>query len=150
MTVYLAQHYAGGRILEDGFTTHTNANSLESEAGIDFKNMIREDSGNAWIQSLRAPAEMVDWIIVNPGNPNDLIARHIDVHSQAFLSQFTLTVREADGLSLYHHNGLAPLPTRPISLDLFAAHQLCPTSTPGSGSDSIALIWGGSMDKIYR
>lgn len=146
VTVYLAQHYAGGRILEDNVTPHADA--LVSEAGIDFKNMVREDSGALWNEALRAPATMVDWIIVNPSNFNDRVARQIDLNSQAFLSQFTLTVREASGLSLFHRNGLAPLPTLPIPPDLLAAHHLCRTSAPSSNSSRAIVPSNGSMDAV--
>jgi len=128
ITVYLAQHYAGGRILEDA-----NAFSIaESEAGIDLKNTIYEGSTELWQKALNDPASMVEWIIVSPDAPDDPIAKRIDLESPAFLSQFTLVVQERDSiaysvyhLSLYHRNGRSPLPARPIPSNLLTDHRLC-------------------------
>ncbi len=128
ITIYLAQHYDGGRILED-------ANAFlvtESEAGIDLKNTIYEGSTELWKKALNDPASMVEWIMVSPDAPNDPIAKHIDLESPAFLSQFTLLVQERDSiaysvyhLSLYHRNGRSPLPARPIPSSLLTDHRLC-------------------------
>jgi cellulose synthase/poly-beta-1,6-N-acetylglucosamine synthase-like glycosyltransferase len=133
ITVYLARHYDGGRILED-------ANSVriaESEAGIDLKNTIYEGSSELWKKALNDPASMVEWIIVPAGVQNsviglpvqdDPIAESIDLKSQAFLSKFTLVVQEpyAPFLRLYQRNGHSPLPTRPIPASLLTDHRLCP------------------------
>ncbi len=126
--VYLAQHYNGGRIMEDTYTAQTNA--LGSEAYIDFKNMVYEGSGQLWNVALQRPASVVDWIIVNPQEPNDLVAQQIQASKGAFLSQFTLLLHESDGLNLYHRNGLPPLPTRPVSSSVLTAHRLCRPSGP--------------------
>ncbi len=128
ITVYLAQHYDGGRILEDA-----NAFSIaESEAGIDLKNTIYEGSTGLWEKALNDPASMVEWIIVSPDAPDDPIAKHIDLENPAFLSQFTLVVQERDSiayshyhLSLYHRNGRSPLPARSIPSSLLTDHRLC-------------------------
>lgn len=133
ITVYLAQHYAGGRILED-------ANSVriaEAEAGIDLKNTIYEGSGELWKKALNDPASTVEWIIVPSGVQksviglpvqDDPIAKGIDLKSPAFLSEFTLVVQEpyAPFLRLYHRNGGTPLPARPIPSSLLIDHRLCP------------------------
>ncbi len=107
ITVYLAQHYDGGRILEDANAVYIS----ESEAGIDLKNTIYEGSGGLWKKALGDPASMVEWIIVSPDALNEPIAKHIDLKSPAFLSQFTLVVQEPDSInySLYHL-GPSPLP----------------------------------------
>lgn len=123
LVVYLAEHYTGGRILEDTYSAGTY--SLDADVGVDFKNVIYEGSGEFWDQALRNPAAMVDWVIANPRDGGDLVARHIDVASQAFLSQFSLVAQEQGGLSLYHRNGLPPLPTRLVSPDLLTVHRLC-------------------------
>jgi len=128
ITIYLAQHYDGERILEDA-----NAFLItESEAGIDLKNTIYEGSTGLWKKALNDPASMVEWIMVSPDAPNDPIAKHIDLESPAFLSQFTLVVQERDSisygvyhLSLYHRNGRSPLPARPIPSSLLTDHRLC-------------------------
>jgi hypothetical protein len=70
--IFLAQHYEGGRILEDLYDTKIDA--LNPEAGIDFKNVVYEGSDRLWHQSLRDPASMVNWIIVNPADRHDLVA----------------------------------------------------------------------------
>ncbi len=121
ITIYLAQHYAGGRILEDVNAFPIN----EADIGIDLKGTIYEGSGELWRKALNDPASVVDWIIVQPKIKNDLIASHIDLKSPEFLSQFTLVVQQWDGLSLYHRNGRSPLPTRPIPSSLLTDHRLC-------------------------
>ena len=122
--VYLVEHYNGGRILQDTYSTTTE---LAAEVGIDFKNVVYEGSGALWQQALRSPASVVDWVILNPDNGSDLVAQHINVKSAAFTSQFALVASEPNGLSLYHRIGLPPLPTRPVPASLLTPHQLCGT-----------------------
>src|SRR6266496_4744074 len=128
MAFYLAQHYDGGRILEDANASDIN----ESEIGIDLKNTIYEGSAELWKKALNDPASMVEWIIVSPDAPDDPIAKRIDLESPAFLSQFTLVVQERDSIAyshyylrLYHRNGRSPLPARPIPSSLLTDHRLC-------------------------
>jgi hypothetical protein len=121
ITIYLAQHYAGGRILEDVNAFPIN----EADIGIDLKDTVYEGSGKLWKKALHDPASVVDWIIVPSEIKNDLIAGHIDLESPAFLSQFTLVVQQPDSLRLYHRNERSPLPTRPIPSSLITDHQLC-------------------------
>jgi cellulose synthase/poly-beta-1,6-N-acetylglucosamine synthase-like glycosyltransferase/transposase len=123
ITVYLAQHYDGGRILEDEDAFRIS----ESEAGIDLKNTVYEGSTELWKKALNDPASTVEWIIVPSRVPSDPIVKHIDLASPAFLSQFTLVVEQQDQfrLSLYHRKGLPPLPTRAIPSSLLADHRLC-------------------------
>ena len=117
--IFLAQHYGGGRILEDLYDTKIDA--LNPEAGIDFKNVVYEGSGRLWQQSLRNPASMVNWIIVNPADQHDLVAQRL---TPAFNAQFTRDIEEANGLSLFHRNGLS-FPTRPVPTFLLTEHTLC-------------------------
>ena len=125
--IFLAQHYEGGRILEDLYDTKIDA--LNPEAGIDFKNMVYEGSGRLWQQSLRDPASMVNWIIVNPADQHDLVAQRL---TPAFNAQFTRDIEEANGLSLFHRNGLS-FPTRPVPTFLLTEHTLC-TDANAAGS----------------
>ena len=127
VVVYLAQHYDGGRILSDTFTSGTNALGLE--VGVDFKNVVYEGSGDLWTQALANPTAVVDWIEVNPTNLYDSVAKHISVKSPPFLSQFTLVVQEESGLSLYHRNGLSPLLTNPLPPGLLTEHRFCGTNS---------------------
>ncbi len=122
VVVYLVQHYDGGRIMEDTFTSTT---SLPSEVGVDFKDIVYEGSGDLWKQALQDPSSEVSWILANPTNAGDLVAQHIDVTNQQFLSEFTPVVQQGDGLILFHHNGLRPLPTKSITPGLLTAHRLC-------------------------
>jgi hypothetical protein len=121
ITIYLAQHYAGGRILEDVNAFPVN----EADIGIELKDAIYEGSGDLWQRALKDPASVVDWIIVPTGLQNDLITSHINIESPGFLSHFTLVVQQSDGRRLYHRNGLSPLPTRPIPSSLLTDHRLC-------------------------
>jgi len=125
INIYLAQHYNGGRILEEIFNSPVDG----SEATFDFKNIIWEGSYQIWSKALANPSAMVDWIIVNPESPTDLVAQHIHLKSSIFQSQFTLVLQEPSGLRLYHKNGLPPLPTRPIPSYLLTKHQLCDAGT---------------------
>jgi hypothetical protein len=127
IVVYLAQHYNGGRILTDTFTSGTNALGLE--VGVDFKNVVYEGSSDLWTQALANPTAVVDWIEVNPTNSYDIVTKHINVKSPLFLSQFTLVVQEDSGLSLYHRNGLPPLPTNVLPPGLLTEHRFCGTNS---------------------
>jgi cellulose synthase/poly-beta-1,6-N-acetylglucosamine synthase-like glycosyltransferase len=129
ITIYLAQHYAGGKILEDVNAFPIN----EADIGIDLKDTIYEGSGALWQRALQDPAAEVDWIIAQPALHDDLIASNIDLKSPQFLSQFTFVLREGDGLTLYHRNGLPPLPTRAIETYLVSEHSLCRTGITGTG-----------------
>ncbi len=121
INAYLTQHYAGGRILENVFTTKIDG----TEAGVELKDIISESSGELWNEALNDPASMVDWIIVRPGLKIDPIVTHIDLQSPAFLSRFTLVFQGQDGISLFHRNGRPPLPTRPLPAGFLDEHHLC-------------------------
>ncbi len=121
ITIFLAQHYAGGKILEDVNAFPIN----EADIGIDLKDTVYEGSGPLWKQALQDPASTVDWIIAQPQIPDDLIATHINLKSPRFLSQFHLEVEQGDGLVLYHKMGRPPLPTRSVPSSLFTDHRLC-------------------------
>jgi hypothetical protein len=123
VVVYLVQHYQGGRILEDLFTS--KATSLESDVGLDFKNIIYEGSGSLWKQALHDPATVADWILVNPRVSNDFVAQSINVTQPRFLGQFTLVVQEDDGLLLFHRKNSSPLAEHPIPVGLLTNHRLC-------------------------
>jgi len=124
ITIYLAQHYASGRILEDVNAFPIN----EAYIGIDLKDAVYEGSGELWKEALNDPASVVDWIIAQPRIPNDLITTRIDLKNPKFLSQFTLVFRQGDGLTLYHRKGRPPLPTRPIPYSLLTDNRLCGTT----------------------
>lgn len=70
--------------------------ALNPEAQINFKNIIYEGSGNLWKQALHNPASMVNWIIVNPANQFDQVAKHL---TPAFNAQFTRDIEELVGLA---------------------------------------------------
>jgi hypothetical protein len=126
INAYLWQHYAGGRILENIFSSKIDG----TEAGVDLKDFISESSGELWKEALNDPS-LVDWIIVRPGLKIDPIVTHINLNSAAFLSQFSLVVQEPDGISLYHRNGLPPLPTRPLPPDFLTVHAFCNKNSSG-------------------
>jgi len=126
IVIFLAQHYGGGRILEDLYTTKID--ELNPEASIDFKNIIYEGSGHLWIQALHDPASMVDWIIVNPADRFDLVAKNLNPE---FNAEYTRDIEESNGLSLYHRNGLS-FPTRPVPSYLLNEHALCGSNAIGS------------------
>ncbi len=117
--IFMAQHYGGGKILEDLYTTKMD--ELNPVAQIDFSNMIYEGSGMLWRQALRNPSAMVNWIIMNPADLSDLVARNL---TPAFNAQFVRDIEEPSGLSLYHRVGLV-YPTRPVPQYLASEHSLC-------------------------
>jgi len=119
ITQYLAQHYNGGRILQD-VTTGPET----TEAGMDFKNIIYQGSGSLWQQAVENPASIIEWVIVRPGS-QDLVAQHVDVNDPHFLSQFTLVARQTDGILLYHRRGGPPLPTRSAPPPMQVVHHPC-------------------------
>ena len=118
---YLAEHYDGGKILQDIYTTKVDPAEFNS----DFRSILYEGSGQLWLQALHNPANSVEWILVNPDNKNDLVAQHIDVHSLNFLSQFTLVVRQINGILLYHRLGGPPLPARSVPPVWKGEHPPC-------------------------
>ena len=121
VNAYLLQHYNGGRILEDVTAGDYN----EPETGIDFKNVIYDGSNILWHQALANPAATVDWIIAVRNDTGDRVSTHIDLTSSSFQSQFSLVVQESSGLTLYHRNGTAPLPTRPLPANILTDHKAC-------------------------
>ncbi len=118
ISVYLAQHYDEGRILDDTVATNT---SFE-DAGIDFGNVIYEGSGQLWEKALSNPSSVVDWVVIQQG---DIVSQHINVQSPAFLARFAFVIQESTGMRLYHRRGAAPLPTRPMPDGLLTEHQFC-------------------------
>ncbi len=121
VNAYLIQHYNGGRILEDVTAGDYN----EPETGIDFKNVIYDGSNTLWHRALANPAGTVDWIIAVRNDPGDRVSTHIDLTSPTFQSQFSMVVQESSGLTLYHRNGRAPLPTRPLPANILTDHRAC-------------------------
>ncbi len=134
--IYLAQHYNGGKILEDLYDTKMDA--MNPEAGIDFKNIIYEGSGPYWSQALHNPSSAVDWIIVNPANKYDQVTQHL---TPTFNEQYTRDIEEPNGLSLYHRNGLV-LPTHPIPTFYLVQHMLCDDASSAI-SDRLPIANGG-------
>jgi hypothetical protein len=117
-TLYLAQHYNGGFILED---TYRNPQDFAT-AGIDFKNVVYQGSRNLWDNALSDPSAVVEWIVLRPG---DLVAQHINTKTTAFKEDFTLVYSTPGGPYLYHKNGLGPLPVRSLPAGLLSMHQQC-------------------------
>jgi hypothetical protein len=105
---YLAEHYNGGRILQDVYTSQFDA----SDAGIDFKNVVYEGSGNYWAQALSNPGGSVDWIIYKPTSPTDLVTRAVQSNPQ-FLAQFQQVAGNSKGVLLFYRKGGPPLANRP-------------------------------------
>ncbi|MEO6890074.1 MAG: glycosyltransferase [Ktedonobacteraceae bacterium] len=120
VNLYLAEHYAGGKVLQDVYASQFDV----SDSGMDFKNVVYEGSGQVWLQALQHPDSLVDWIVVNPTNSIDLVARHLKTEP-TLLSQFTLVVRQSNNILLYHHNDRPPLPTRQAPLVWKGPHYPC-------------------------
>ncbi len=127
INAYLAAHYDGGRVLENTFTAKIDG----SDAGLLLKDIVYDGSGKLWTKALKNPEAVVDWVIVEPANPRDIVSQHVNVNSQQFQQNFTLVYKEKYGMLLFHRNGLPPLPTRAIDPYLLQAHSLCKTGVPG-------------------
>lgn len=121
VNVYLQEHYNGGHIL------HAEVPFLlsEGESGIDFSNVIYDGSGVLWQKALKDPAAFADWIVMTKG---DAVYKAV-AHDKQFSKQFTLVAKgpmiDSVQVELYHKNGLAPLPTHPISSYLLGEQQMC-------------------------
>jgi hypothetical protein len=121
---YLAEHYNGGKILEDVFTVGFDP----TDTGlINFEEVIYEGSYRIWQKALRDPAHYVDWILVKPSNSEDLVAQNVDLQSPVFLSQFTLVFQQTDGVLLYHRIAGLPMSDRPAPTPLNVEHPPCTT-----------------------
>lgn len=156
LTIYLAQHYDGGLILED---PHFGSNSdIMGMVDIDLKNIVEPGSGALWNQALKDPASVADWVIIGQG---DLVSKNIDSDNPAFLAQFVLVQQSAEGSALFHRKGLPPLPTRPVPQSLLTEHRLCGgsearintfmTLASATASDAVAGRWlqGGKISEQY-
>ena len=77
-----------------------------------------------------------------------MVTRGSHISDPIFLSQFTLVVQEQSGLSLYHHTGLGPLPTRPIPSGLLTEHRLCGLSGPIASIKQSTIIFASSNKKV--
>ncbi len=117
---YLAQHYNGGRILQDVYASQFDA----TDADIDFHNIIYEGSTPYWTQALQNPSATVQWVIVTPHIAIDPVAQHAS-KDPSFLSQFVLVAQQSNGIRLYHHKGEPPLPSRPLQPVWSGSHASC-------------------------
>ncbi len=143
IVTYLAEHYQGGRILEDLYANKIDAINLE--ATIDFRNMVYEGSRSLWQQALAHPGSVVDWVIINPASPTvDLVNQ--DINKDEFYQQFSLALEEPNGLSLYARNGIV-LAARSVPVYLLHEHANCidPTQlkigTQPLAPDNGAFTW---------
>jgi hypothetical protein len=119
IVAFLAQHYDGGRLLVNVYSTNIDL----SPAGISFRDEIYEGDGNLWALALDNPARYVEWIITAP---HDLITRAIDTQSPAFRRSYTPIAEDsATGAILWHLNGLSPLPDRPLPTDVIEPYAAC-------------------------
>jgi hypothetical protein len=110
-------------ILGEAYSSAVNL--LGPIAGIAFKNMIYEGSGNLWKTAISQPVPDVDWIVMNPKNPSDKVAQGTDVNSPDFQATFNIVLTETDGLSLYHRGTIPSLPVRSLPADFGSERALC-------------------------
>jgi cellulose synthase/poly-beta-1,6-N-acetylglucosamine synthase-like glycosyltransferase len=117
---YLAQHYAGGYILEDLFSSPVDGNA----GNFDFRNIIWEGSYQIWPQALKNPT-VATWVVANVRSPSDLINKLVIAPSPTFTKTWQLVVQDPTGLRLYHRIGGAFAPTRPSDNYPIPNHTLC-------------------------
>jgi len=124
---FLAQHYDSGKILQDVYASQFDI----SDAGIDFRNVIYEGSGQYWSQALQDPTSLVDWIVIRPADPLDLVSQRINkdtAFSSFFHSQYIQVASQTNGIYLYHINGKSSLPARPAPTVWNAGNYACSIS----------------------
>jgi cellulose synthase/poly-beta-1,6-N-acetylglucosamine synthase-like glycosyltransferase len=97
---YLADHYDGGRIVFDAGTSFYYY-VMGQAADIPYSQIIYQGTSALWANALHKPAETVDWIVMNPNNPADRVARVIDSTNPRFRVQFAVVAQEPDGTRLY-------------------------------------------------
>jgi cellulose synthase/poly-beta-1,6-N-acetylglucosamine synthase-like glycosyltransferase len=119
--VFLAQYYNGGKVLEDNFASRIDG----GDAGFDFRDVIYEGSGNLWDQALANPSMYVTWIVAYPANPVDLVSQRITLHSETFLSQFTLVATDKTGVSLYHRDSDPLVKVKNVPPGFLSQYALC-------------------------
>lgn len=118
---YLAQYYNGGKILEDNFASRVDG----SDAGFNFRDVIYEGSGDLWNSALHNPAAYVTWVVANLSSPADIVSQQIGLHSQAFLSQFTLVASDKSDILLYHRNSDPLVKVHTIPANFLSQYALC-------------------------
>ena len=119
--MYLAQYYNGGKVLEDNFASRVDG----GDAGFDFRDVIYEGSGKLWDQALQNPAKYVTWIVAYLSNPYDMVSQLIPIHSQTFLSQFTLVASDKTGIVLYHRNSVPLVKVHNVTSGFLSQYALC-------------------------
>jgi cellulose synthase/poly-beta-1,6-N-acetylglucosamine synthase-like glycosyltransferase len=127
IVTFLAQHYNTGKILQDVYSSQFDV----SDAGIDFRNVIYEGSGQYWVKALQDPTSMVDWIVVRPSDPLDLVSQRLKkdpAFNATFHAQYILVASQTNGIYLYHIDGKPPLPTRPAPIVWNAGNYSCSIS----------------------
>ncbi len=122
MFTYMAQHYNGGLILEDIYTTEISTSQL----GIHFSSIVYEGSNIYWKYYLAHPERGIEWVLVSQGSPNDVIAKSIDFSSPNFRTHFELVAQQSDRVQLYHRRGShIPLANRPAPPVYNYPHVAC-------------------------
>jgi len=114
LNIFLAQHYDGGRILEDLSPGDVSL----SDTGIDLKNVVDQGSTDLWPQALAHPEKTVEWVI-SFSAPNNALFLHLHSSNSTFLTHFTLVLSDSpSGLLLYQRKGEPQLPLRPVPPDI--------------------------------
>jgi len=124
IATFLAQHYDSGKILQDVYASQFDA----TDAGIDFRNIVYEGSGQYWSQALQNPISTVNWIIIRPTDPLDLVSAQLKkdpAFNAAFHANYVQVASQTNGIYLYHINGKTPLPTRPAPPTWNAGNYTC-------------------------
>ncbi|GCE14822.1 glycosyltransferase family 2 protein [Tengunoibacter tsumagoiensis] len=126
VNLYLVSHYNGGKILVNQFTSQINAQDYNGY----LRDLITEANGDLWKKVVVNPEHHVDWVILNPDNVTDALARRTNINDPAFQAYFKLIVKQSDGLSLYLRRDIATssLPQNPIPTELLDLKSLCATA----------------------
>jgi hypothetical protein len=127
IVTFLAQHYDTGKILQDVYASQFDV----TDAGIDFRNVIYEGSGQYWSHALQNPISTVDWIIIRPADPLDLVSLRLKkdpAFNATFHASYIQVASQTNGIYLYHINGKSPLPTRPAPIGWNAGNYSCSIS----------------------
>jgi hypothetical protein len=108
--VYLARHYDGEKILVDMHATSIDGREL----GFDLNNLIYEGSGTYWRAAIAHPEQFVHWVVFNPSDSHDEVAKYIHVNDPVFLSFYELKLQDSSGLLIFHLRSSKMLPAKPV------------------------------------
>ncbi len=106
---YLSTHYNGGLILGTAYGA-SPVYLMGPALGIPFRNIVYEGNNTIWNEVVAHPSAHVDWVMVNPTESSDLVARALKINDPGFQSAFNLVATDTDGYQLYRRHDALDVP----------------------------------------